>query len=290
MRKDDSSAARRAYNRHDKGISPDEISDNVPEELLNDLMSGFYQTKVAVTEEKAKEIEERTRNQAESEQWALERRQRVTASKFGNIVKMRVATKRSKKVEELLYSSFGGNTATRYGILKETETVQQYVTHQKNHRHPHLTDSKCGLIVSTANGWWLAASPDGLVYDPTDAKHPHGLLEVKNPFSVRDKELDEAYKSSGFCLQKKDSMYKLKVRHDYYFQVQCQLNCANRSWCDFVLRTNKYIHIERIQRDKSWWEQHLEKAKEFFFTSLLPELACPMHRKGGIRESVTYSY
>ena len=174
MRKDDSTAARRAYNRHDKGISPNEISDYVPEELLNDLMSGFYQ-KVAVTEEKAKQIEERTRNQAESEQCALERR-RVTPSKFGSIVKMRVATKRSKKVEELLYSSFGGNAATRYGILKETETVQQYVIHQKNHRHPHLTVTKCGLIVSTANAW-LAASPDGLVYDPTDAKHPHGLLE-----------------------------------------------------------------------------------------------------------------
>ena len=87
--------------------------------------------KVTVTEEKAKEIEERTRNQSESEQWALERRQRVTASKFGSIVKMRAATKRSKKVEELLYSSFGGNAAMCYGILKETETVQQYVIHQK---------------------------------------------------------------------------------------------------------------------------------------------------------------
>ena len=74
MRKDDSTVARRAYNRHDKGILPNEISDDGPEELLNDLMSGFYQMKVAVTEEKAKEIEERTRNQAESEQWALERR------------------------------------------------------------------------------------------------------------------------------------------------------------------------------------------------------------------------
>ena len=92
MQKDDSTAACRTCNRLDKGISPDEISDDVPEELLNDLMSGFYQMKVAVSEEKAKEIEERTTNQAESEQWVLERRQRVTASKFGSIVKMRVAT------------------------------------------------------------------------------------------------------------------------------------------------------------------------------------------------------
>ena len=126
----------------------------------------------------------------------------VYASKFGSIVKMRVATKRSKKVEELLYSSFGGNTAMHYGILKETETVQQYVIHQKNHRHPHLTVTKCGLILSTANAW-LAASPDGLVYDSTGAKHPHGLLEVKNSFSVLDKELDEALNLQVFACRKK---------------------------------------------------------------------------------------
>ena len=60
--------------------------------------------------------------------------------------------------------------------------------------------------MSTANAW-LAASPDGLVYDPSNAKHPRGLLEVNKPFSVQDKELDEAFKSSGFCLQKKDGIY-----------------------------------------------------------------------------------
>ena len=54
----------------------------------------------------------------------------------------------------------------RYRILKETETVQQYVIHKKTHRHSHLTVTKCGSIVSTANSWWLAASPDGLVMIP----------------------------------------------------------------------------------------------------------------------------
>ena len=113
---------------------------------------------------------------------------------------------------------------------------------------------------------WLPALMDWFMI--TDAKNPHDLLEVKNPFSVQDKELDEACKSSGICLQKKDGMYKLKVSHDYYFQVQCQLYCANRSWCDFVLRTNKHIHIERIQRDKSWWEQHLEEKQRSSFSLL----------------------
>ncbi len=37
---------------------------------------------------------------------------------------MRQATKRSKKVEALLYSTFRGNVATRYGLDKEETTRQ----------------------------------------------------------------------------------------------------------------------------------------------------------------------
>ena len=241
-------------------------------------MSGFYNTKVVVTEEKAKEIEEKTRNQVDSEQWALERRRRITASRVGSIVKTRTTTKKSKKV---LYSTFRGNAATRHGSAKETETIEQYITYQKMSGHFELSVCKCGLIVSTSNPW-LAASPDGFVEDPSNTQHPHGILEVKNPFSVRDKTLDEACTSSGFCLERKDNMLKLKVRHDYYFQIQCQLYCTDRNWCDFVVRTNKDIHIERVQRKNQWWEQHLEKARTIFFSTLLAELACPRHRKGAL--------
>ena len=34
MQNDDSTAARRAYNRHDKGISLDEISEGVPKSII----------------------------------------------------------------------------------------------------------------------------------------------------------------------------------------------------------------------------------------------------------------
>ena len=78
--------------------------------------------------------------------------------------------------------------------------------------------------------------------------------------------------------------YTLKRRHDYYFQVQCQLYCEEREWCDFVVRTDKGIFIERITRDSKWWEEQVPKLKDFYFKSLLPELACPRYRQGGIRE------
>ncbi len=286
-RTDDTTAARRVYNRHDQGITPEDISSDIPEDHLVELMHGFYNTKVAVTKEKAIQIELTTKNQADNQQWILERRLRVTASRIGSIVKMKKTTKKSKKVEELLYSTFRGNAATRYGSAKETESIEEYITFQRMRGHDKLCVSKCGFIVSTANPW-LGASPDGFVYDPDDT-YPHGIIEIKNPYRDRENSLADACSSSGFCLEKKNDTLKLKVRHAYYFQIQCQLYCTDRNWCDFVIRTNKDIYVERVQRNPEWWQQHLRTAKVFYFSSLLAELACPRHRNGGIREHVNFT-
>ena len=215
----------------------------------------------------------------------IEQRKRITASSVGSIAKMRKTTKRSNKVQTLLYSNFKGNKATRYGTAKEEEARQEYITYKRRNGHPDLNVETCGLFVSLTTPW-LAASPDGTVYDPEDTSQVLGLVEIKNPYSMRDKTLDEACKTSTFCLEKKNDKYQLKQRHDYYYQIQCQLYCVDREWCDFVLKTNKDIHIERIYRDRNWWGLQQEKLRTFYFDALLPELACPRYRNGGIREPV----
>ena len=286
MRTDDTPAARRAYNRYDNGISPDEVTDDLPSEQLQQLCQDFYKTKVAITGDKAKEIELKTRQQSNSVQWLAERRMRITASTTGSIAKMRATTKKAKKVKELLYNTFRGNQATQYGLAKEEETTIQYTTYQQQNGHPDLKVDICGLCVSTANPW-LAASPDGFILDPSESEHSLGLLEMKNPYSVREKTLAEASTAPSFCLEEDKSSpngYKLKNKHNYYYQVQCQLYCTGRMWCDFVLRTNKDLHIERIYYKESWWTGQLEKLRKFYFSALLPELASPRNRKGGIRE------
>ena len=280
QRTDDTIAARKAYSRHDSGMTPDDVAD-ISSDHLKQLLDGFYSTKVAVNSDEAKQIEEKTRNQANDEYWIAERRLRITASKVGGIAKMRNKTRRSNKVKELLYTGFKGNAATAYGSMKEEETMQLYIAHQRRNGHPNLTVQRCGLFVSPSSPW-LAASPDGLVTDPS-ANDKIGLLEMKNPFSARDKTLSEACSNSSFCLEEKNCKYLLKERHDYYYQIQCQLHCADKSWCDFVVRT-KDIYIERIYRNSRWWESHLVKLRTFYFTALLPELACPRHTNGGIRE------
>ena len=68
------------------------------------------------------------------------------------------------------------------------------------------------------------------------------------------------------------------------------MNILDMHWIDFVVRTDKpapyQLHIERIQRDNVFWQEHmLPKLKAFYSSCMLPELAAP--RKDlcpGIRE------
>ena len=289
---DNSIAARKAYSRHDNAIEPDDVTDDVSPEYLNEMKKSFYTAHVEVSTEQANNIEQDMQEQSRSELWTTERMKRITASRVGGILKMRKTTRRSKKVEEILYSKFKGNQATLYGQNMEETARQQYTTYQHQRGHVGLSTSRVGLVISVVNPW-LAASPDGKVHDPNAAKSL-GLLELKNPYAARDLALQEACeKIKTFCLKKQQQngqvTYKLKRQHDYYHQIQCQMYCCSVDWCDFVVRTNKDIHVERIQRDKDWWEQQLPKLSDFYFNALLPELACPRQGRGGIREPATAS-
>ena len=280
----DTPQARRAYNRHDGGLSPDDIADDISPEHLDELKKSYYETKVTVTPERADEIEQSTREQDDSPEWIGERRKRLTASVVGGIAKMRETTSRSKRVESILYTTFRGNAATRYGATMEDTVRQEYQTYQRQNGHPNLKVDNCGLFVSLCNPW-LAATPDGVVDDPSEPQRL-GLIEIKNPYTARNQTLMEAAQKSAFCLEqnKNDSSFRLKRRHDYFYQVQTQLYCTARHWCDFTVQTSKDFHIERIYVDKAWQESNLPKLKKFYFSALLPELACPRHHKGGIRE------
>ena len=74
-----------------------------------------------VSSQDALSIDCNTRQQSENEDWMKERVKRITAQ-VGGIIKMRKTTKRSKKMESLLYSTFRCNEATRYGQEMEEQT------------------------------------------------------------------------------------------------------------------------------------------------------------------------
>ncbi len=100
----DTPAACSAYSRHDGGIFPDQVTEDLSPEHLQELNSSFYATRVFVTQEEREQIEEQTRDQDNSDQWQQERRKRLTASVVGGIGKMKEKTQ--KKTEARKYKHY----------------------------------------------------------------------------------------------------------------------------------------------------------------------------------------
>ena len=106
----------------------------------------------------------------------------------------------------------------RYGIDHEQLAIEQYTQHQQANGHPELLTTKSGFIINPSFPF-LGASPDGAVYDPSNQDKPFGYVEVKCPYSARDKTPLEAAGNSSFCCTStSDGNLILKKQHAYYAQ------------------------------------------------------------------------
>ena len=66
---------------------------------------------------------------------------------------------------------------------------------------------------------------------------------------------------------------RLKKTYNYHTQVQGQLGiCSSSNFCDFVVRTQKGLYVERIYKNLSFVEQLVKKLTTFHVECLLPEI------------------
>ena len=159
-----------------------------------------------------------------------------------------------------------------------------YIHHQHSCGRSDLTVGPCGFFISEQQHPFLGATPDGTVYDPTNPEQPFGFLEVKCPYSHRDRTPTEACAMPAFCCeldtQSDDSqLIKLRRSHPYYAQVQDQMAVGDQPLCDFVIYT-KSISIERIYFDSdNWLDTLLTKLEDFLDNCLGPEIISPLHQE-----------
>ncbi|XP_035701221.1 uncharacterized protein LOC118433411 [Folsomia candida] len=139
---------------------------------------------------------------------------------------------------------------------------------------------------------FFAASPDGLLEED-------GLLEVKCPHSIRDKDPKDwpTYSPKTSCLEYKDGILRLKLSNSYYYQVIMQIYVTRRQWCDFFVWTPVGYHLEKIYRTDDTdqlWEVMKINMEYFWENDLAPELVdsrfdrgyteyrCPESRKDAV--------
>ena len=230
------------------------------------------------------DIEQSTRDQRESTLWFLVRRYRITASRFGEILHRRKDTPPDRLVLSILNPRTFSSPATTWGIEHEAMAIQAYLDHKHSCGADDLTVGPCGFLVCEQHPF-LGATPDGTVYDPRNPEQPFGFLEVKCPYSHRDRTPAEACGMPGFCCHLEtdsDGSQQIKLRrnHPYYAQIQGQMVVGDRPWCDFVIYT-KGLSIERIHFDSNYWlHTLLPKLENFFDDCLGPEIVSPLHTLG----------
>lgn len=235
------------------------------------LLADFSKSKIEL-----ENIQKDTVGQATNPEWIKQRKIRLTASVFGQICKRRAATSCKNIIKTLLYSNFKGSDATRYGnenepiALKETEAALG------------VQVSPCGLYILEEHQY-LGASPDGVIDEET-------IVEIKCPASAANMTPTEAIlkKKITFCVLDESDPQKIKLKqnHNYFYQVQGQLNITKKRYCIFVVWTPKGILFEKIEKDTGFWESILNKLRKFYMECILPEIIDPrLPRKLPIRES-----
>lgn len=175
-----------------------------------------------------------------SAEWFAVRANRITGSAIGSILDFSPFATPADVMRRMVReycgepSEFKGNVATEYGTLNEPNALADY-------RMQHNEVSECGFYVHP-DFEWLGASPDGLI-------GVDGLLEIKCPYGMRHS--SDEFKSIG------------EQKH-YYAQVQYQLFCTGRMWCDFYQWSPYGDKLERVNLDVEFIESTLPTLKAFY--------------------------
>jgi hypothetical protein len=159
----------------------------------------------------------------------------------------------------------------KYGRRNEKVAIEDYKAAMRSHGHL-VSVMDAGFVVSPRIPW-VGASPDGFIRDSSvPAEHGMGVLEIKCPFSLRDATPSKMCDAIGLT-QDEDSLPKVNCHQAYYYQILTQMALSGAKWGDFVVRSEKWIFIERIFFDENTWKDIEEKVGESYFSTFLPFLS-----------------
>lgn len=185
-----------------------------------------------------------------SEEWHTARLGRVTASRVADVIartKSGPSASRANYMAELVAERLTGargetftNAAMQWGTDNEAEARMAYEF------RTDATVEQVGFILHPTIDM-AGASPDGLVL--TD-----GLVEIKCPNTATHIE----------------TLLTGSIPGKYVTQIEWQMACTGRSWCDFAsfdprLPEEMRLFVKRFDRDDKRISEMEEQVREFLF-------------------------
>lgn len=181
-------------------------------------------------------------------EWFEQRKGRVTGSMVGAILGLNPWMTRADAMRAMVREALGaerefkGNAATKYGSYHEAGAIFDF-------------EMETGIKVKPAPFVtyedWLGASPDGYTSDG-------GLIEVKCPYSLRDKDVPE--------------FKPIDDQPHYMAQMQVQMYVTGTKHCWFYQWAPRGFDKVIIDRDEWWLNDHLPRLRQFH-AEFLDELA-----------------
>ena len=179
-----------------------------------------------------------------TKEWFDQRKGRITASNAGALLGLSPFKTQQQAIKELKdpveLDDFTKDTIMRYGTEMEPHAVELFRL-----ENTMLQVQECGFFIHKN---WLGASPDGIVTDSSGNKI--GLLEMKAPWSLRNKENPE-FKS-------------IYDQPHYYAQLQIQMHCTDIFQCFFYQYANGKSKLEIVDYDSGWIKDNLEKLHDIW--------------------------
>ncbi|XP_062592758.1 uncharacterized protein LOC134254222 [Saccostrea cucullata] len=258
----------------------------------------WMKQKLMINEQEIQQIACLTTGQKENCMWSSVRKNRLTASNFGCVL---AAIKRNRYTFCSLYNTYPVSLYKRLCSVYDLSKKDAIIWGTCNEKVAIEKYRVFGDAVVEQTGIWLhcngvfGSSPDGLIRRPAAFGFSYQnpglayilemsnvkpeILEVKCPFSAKNMTIPEAIeKIHDFCLDNNKvqdfngvKSFKLRENHQYYDQVQGQLQITGKSLCDFMVWTPKDCAIVRINKDINW-EINISVLTDFYFCKFLPYL------------------
>jgi putative phage-type endonuclease len=172
-----------------------------------------------------------------SDEWYKKRLGRATASRISDVVaktKSGYSASRANYMAQLVVERMTNKVAESYSnSAMEWGTEQEPLARAAYEAHSSVLVDEVGMI-DHPSVEMSGASPDGLV-------GPDGLVEIKCPTTATHI----------------DTLMGEEAPKKYYDQMQWQMACTGRKWCDFVsydprMPEGLQLFVKRVERDDEY--------------------------------------
>lgn len=174
-------------------------------------------------------------------EWRQQRTGLITGSRVAAILGRSPFSSRRRVMKEMLAEARGEYVTVNAPPLQWGRDNEPVIREMYEALYANEPVQEVGLVVHPEIDF-LGASPDGLV-------GPDGLVEIKAPYGLRNDPSPE-FKSI------------LDMPH-YMDQIQLQLACTRRDWCDFIQWAPADYEIERVAFDPDWLPSVIESLALF---------------------------